>query len=76
MHSEYRMSRRVVSTVVQIEANTKDDPKVDIGAVMTTDMAEEDTNPPHVLIAMRLVMYHNFSPSRACFVPIFIVLNM
>jgi hypothetical protein len=33
MHSGYRRSRKVVSTVAQIESDTKEDPKVDMGVV-------------------------------------------
>jgi len=66
----------VVSTVVTIEEDIKEDPKVDMGIVVVVDMVEEVLGPPNVSIVVRLVMYHNFVLSRACSVHIFIVLNM
>jgi hypothetical protein len=39
MHSRYRKSRRVVSVVVLKEVDTKEVPEVDMGMVMTKDMA-------------------------------------
>jgi hypothetical protein len=40
------------------------------------DMVEEVVDPPHVSIAVRLVMSHDFSLSHTCSVHIVIVLNM
>jgi hypothetical protein len=37
---------------------------VDMGMVMATDMVEEVVDPPHVSIAVRLVMSHDFALSH------------
>jgi hypothetical protein len=40
------------------------------------DMVEEATNYLHVLVALILVMYHDYALSHACFAYTFIVSNM
>jgi hypothetical protein len=49
---------------------------VGMDAVKDEDMVEEAANPPHVSIALRLVMSHDSTLSPTCSVHIFIVLNM
>jgi hypothetical protein len=60
--------------VAKKEVYTKEIPEVDM--VMTKDMVEREVYPPHVLILVILVRYHNFIPNYACFVHIIIVLIM
>jgi hypothetical protein len=72
----YRKRKMVVSTTMQKEADTKAIPEVDICVVVTEDMAEGEVDPPHVLIAKRLVMYQGFVRNSVCFVNTAIVLNM
>jgi hypothetical protein len=54
----------------------KEDPEVDMGSVVVADIEKEEVEPPHVLISVRLVMSHDFSPKYLLSVAIFIVLNM
>jgi hypothetical protein len=76
MHSRYRKSKKLVRAVVQTQSDTKEDPKVDMGMVVTSDKIEEEVDPQHVLITVILVMSRNFSPNHTFYVLIFIVLNM
>jgi hypothetical protein len=76
MHYRYRRIKNVVSVVEETTVDTKEDPKVDMGAVVATNMTKEEVEPPHVLIVVRMVSSHNFVPSYACFMPIFIFMSM
>jgi hypothetical protein len=67
------MHRKVESVVAWKELNTKEVFEVDMGVVATRDIAEGDLDPTHILIAVRLVMSHNFVPNCTCFVHIVIV---
>jgi hypothetical protein len=68
--------RKVVSTVAQKEADTKEVPKVDMGVISIEDVEKGEVDPPHVLITVRLVMSHDFVPNRVYSMHIVIVLSM
>ena len=66
----------MASVVAWKEEDTKEVPEVDMGVVATEDMEEGEVDLPHVLIAVRLVMSHDFVPNCACSMHIVIVLRM
>jgi hypothetical protein len=70
MHSRYRRIKRVVSIVAHIEEDIKEDIEVDMGMVTSVYKKEEEVDPPHVSIAVRLVMSHNFTPNHELYVHI------
>jgi hypothetical protein len=76
MHSRYKRRKRVVRIVVPTEVDIKEELDMDMGVVTTMDMVEEAVDPPHVSIAVRLVMSHDFALNRMSFMHIVIVLNM
>jgi hypothetical protein len=76
MNFRYRRSTKVVRMVAQTEEDTKEDSKVDMGMCVVADIEKVEVDPPHVLIAMRLVISYDFSPNHTYSMHIFIVLNM
>jgi hypothetical protein len=65
MHSRYKRIKRVVSVVAHTEEYIKEDLEVDMVMVTFIDTKEEEVYPPHVSIAVRLVMSHYFSQNHA-----------
>jgi hypothetical protein len=64
MHYGYKRRKRLVNVVAPTYEDIKGDPKVDMVMVMAIDMVGEVVYPPHVSIAVRLVMSRDFSPNR------------
>jgi hypothetical protein len=50
----------VVRVVTMIEVYIKGDLEVEMETVANEDMVEEEADPPHVSIVVRLVMYHDY----------------
>jgi hypothetical protein len=76
MHSSYRKSRRVMSTIVLKEEDTKVVLEVDMDMVRMEDTAEGEVDPPLVSIVEKLVMYQGFVTNRECFVHTTTILSM
>jgi hypothetical protein len=68
-----KRSKTVVSTVGKKRVDIKEDPKVDMGMFMEKNMVEEEVDPPHVSIVVKLVMSHSFVLICVYFAPIVIV---
>jgi hypothetical protein len=66
----------VVSPVVPIETDIKEDLKVDTSVVIATNMVDKVVYPQHVSIALILVTSHDFGLRRMGYVYICIVMNM
>jgi hypothetical protein len=58
------------------EVDAMEVPEVDMGTVTITDIAEGDLDPPHVSIAVILVMSHYFVPNHTCSMHIYTNLSM